>query len=313
MGGGHWNGKNHGGEHTGNGKKLHTGHYCNNGYRRDQSMIKFKVGDTVFYTGTNKNKSQYYIPNGTCGVIMEKENSNKLLKTSRSLMKVDFNDHGIRYVKKDLLQHDKDYTLFIQTLSEMDNMGYQNPRNNKKKLVKDHYKHQNYERILNNRKHNKGFREWRKNYLDALRISLFNKRNYLNSNPDINSKKKREIELKQLMLPIKKKDTLTECESKQLKEYQKEISDIDEYLKKNKKEYETLDIFLSHHDNSRQYVRNVSSAYDYNKLLHEEYNKVNPKEEAYIPTKKSKKQPVKKNVNIDLLKWGLYPSDVRFH
>ena len=70
-------------------------------------------------------------------------------------MKVDFYDLGIRYVKKDLLQHDKDYTLFIQTLSEKDNMGYQNPRNNKKKLVKDHYKHQNYERILNNRKHNK--------------------------------------------------------------------------------------------------------------------------------------------------------------
>ena len=106
MGGGHFNGKNHGGEHTGDGKKQKCGPYSANGYRPepDISHQDFEVGLQVIYTGTNKNKNMNYIPNGTLGEIMKKNNPSKLQKTSRSILKVDFGDKGIRYVNKSVLQ-----------------------------------------------------------------------------------------------------------------------------------------------------------------------------------------------------------------
>ena len=106
MGGGNYNGKNHGGEHTSDGKKQKCGPYSANGYRPepDISHQDFVVGSQVIYTGTNKNKNKNYIPNGTLGEIMEKDNSSKLQETSRSILKVDFGEQGVRYVNKNVLQ-----------------------------------------------------------------------------------------------------------------------------------------------------------------------------------------------------------------
>ena len=80
MGGGQYNGKNHGGGHTGDSKKQKCGPYSANGYRPEPeiSHLDFEVGSQVTYTGTNKNKNKIYIPNGTLGEIMEKDNSSKL-------------------------------------------------------------------------------------------------------------------------------------------------------------------------------------------------------------------------------------------
>ena len=138
MGGGNYNGKNHSGEHTGDGKKQKCGPYSANGYRPEPEISHkdLTVGSQVIYTGSKKNKNKIYIPNGTLGEIMEKDNSSKLQKTSRSILKVDFGEQGVRYVSKSVLQlvgsfeENQDYVL-----DTTDKEGIQSERNDKKKKV----------------------------------------------------------------------------------------------------------------------------------------------------------------------------------
>lgn len=315
MGGGHWNGKNHGGEHTGNGKRQKTGVYINNGYRREQSLIKLDVGDQVVYTGTNKNKSCYYIPTGAKGEIIMKDNTNKLRKTPRSLVKVNFTDYGIRYVRKDLLQHINDYELFIEGLQTNRYEGEQYERNEKKKRVREHFREENYKRILDNREMITKFRQWRKGFLDTKYLELQDRLHNLRSNETLTSMTAREKELKHLMQPLILKDELNEEEARTMLEYKSEMKDINKYLKESKHKYEILNNFLSHHHKSREYIREVSSRADYNQYLYDELSLTEgvdykPKKELDTERKKSKQTKKVKDIDYDLIRWGLNPKDV---
>ena len=110
MGGGNWNGKNFGGMHTSDGKKQNAGPYSNNGFQPEQftSHLDFVEGDEVIYTGTSsKNKNKRKVPNGAMGTVVEK-GYNRLQKSSRSTILVDFGQNGIRYVNKDCLMFPSD-------------------------------------------------------------------------------------------------------------------------------------------------------------------------------------------------------------
>jgi hypothetical protein len=185
MGGGHFNGKNHGGEHTGDGKKAKCGPYSSNGYRPNTqiSHLDFIPTEHVIYTGTSKNKSKHYIPNGTEGVILEDDTYNKLQKVPRSVLKVDFGKKGIRYVHKNVLQHVEGYGEYIEGLLDTPSMfdGYQAYRNDKKKDVKEKLRPERYEQILKNRRKNAEFREWRKGYLHNKEVELYDHLNNIQS------------------------------------------------------------------------------------------------------------------------------------
>jgi hypothetical protein len=110
MGGGHWNGKNFGGMHTSDGKKQNAGPYSNNGFQPDPftSHRDFVEGDEVIYTGSSsKNKNKRNVPNGAVGTVVEK-GYNRLQKSSRSTILVDFGQNGIRYVSKNCLMFPSD-------------------------------------------------------------------------------------------------------------------------------------------------------------------------------------------------------------
>jgi hypothetical protein len=110
MGGGHWNGKNFGGMHTSDGKKQNAGPYSNNGFQPEPftSHRDFVEGDEVIYTGSSsKNKNKRNVPNGAVGTVVEKS-YNRLQKSSRSTILVDFGQNGVRYVNKNCLMFPSD-------------------------------------------------------------------------------------------------------------------------------------------------------------------------------------------------------------
>lgn len=110
MGGGHWNGKNFGGMHTSDGKKKNAGPYSNNGFQPEPftSHRNFVDGDEVIYTGSSsKNKNKRNVPNGAVGTVVEK-GYNRLQKSSRSTILVDFGQNGVRYVNKNCLMFPSD-------------------------------------------------------------------------------------------------------------------------------------------------------------------------------------------------------------
>lgn len=110
MGGGHWNGKNFGGMHTSDGKKQNAGPYSNNGFQPEPftSHLDFVEGDEVIYTGSSsKNKNKRNVPNGAVGTVVEKS-YNRLQKSSRSTILVDFGQNGVRYVNKNCLMFPSD-------------------------------------------------------------------------------------------------------------------------------------------------------------------------------------------------------------
>mgnify|MGYP000868140010 CR=1 FL=1 len=93
MGAGEWNGKNHGGCHTGDGKKRNCGVYSMNGYRQRKIPNKeFSVGKRVAYIGSHKN----FIHD--TGTILSKRNDN--IRSNRSTMKVQLEDGRIVYFYK---------------------------------------------------------------------------------------------------------------------------------------------------------------------------------------------------------------------
>ena len=96
MGGGSWNGKNFGGLHTGADKKQNSGPYSSDGYIRNPrvSHLDFVAGEEVIYIGSSKYKHKTNIPNGTKGTVLEKEGG---LKSARSVLRIDFKEHGVRY------------------------------------------------------------------------------------------------------------------------------------------------------------------------------------------------------------------------
>ena len=348
MGGGHWNGKNHGGEHTGIGKKLKCGPYTANGYRPepDISHKDFFVGSDVIYTGTNKNKSQYYIPNGSKGKIMKKDNSNKLKKVSRSFFKVNFESKGIHYVHKNVLQLANSFKEHQEYILNFNSEGLQNYRNDKKKEVNEKLNKHKYKNIIDNRNKIKKFREWRKEFLDEKKLEIQSKINELLSNPEYKQKREtkkklmEEIDYIQDMYsltnePVTKINYLTEHKDEFddpdmcLKQYHyKKDKDLNK-LKYLKNELEKVKYYFDNSSNeikklneimdrgNKQFIYQVNSKEDYNNFLHHHYNEKNKGVKyKYEPKKPSREYKVDNTIipkipdNINLLLWGLYPRDV---
>ena len=337
MGGGHFNGKDHGGEHTGTGKKNKCGPYSANGYRphTQLSHLDFIPSEHVYYTGTSKNKSKHYIPNGTEGVILEKDTYNKLQKIPRSVLKVDFGKKGIRYVHKDVLQHVDDYEEYIEELLDTPSMfdGYQADRNDKKKDVKEKLKPERYEQILKNREATKEFREWRKEFLHTMELSLYNQLDKIQVAPEYKTKmdlrKIRKSEYEELLDKYTDENIVSDFDNQyeeksynqkrkkdehRIKVLKGDLYDLEMYFENSSDEIKKINDLL--HSGSKQYVRHVNSKQDYNNYLHciksaSDYKYKDTllkpsRDYTMIESDRVSKQPK----NLDLLLWGLNSRDV---
>ena len=158
------------------GKNQNAGPYANDGYINDphSSHLNFLEDEEVHYIGYDKFKNKNNIPNGAIGTVLNKDDSKKL-KSSRSQIKVDFGEHGVRYVHKNLLQFPSDYSQCLDTqLSK----GQRIPRkltdeeNEQREARLQAKKDARYEVILSNRESNKKFREWRKDFLEQKKLEL---------------------------------------------------------------------------------------------------------------------------------------------
>ena len=315
MGGGQFNGKNHGGQHTGDGKKQKMGLYSSNGFSPDNTIshLDFTPDNMVIYVGTNKNKNKFYIPNGCEGIIMDNGKENKLQKTSRSMFKVNFGDKGIHYVRKELLQHVDAFTENqILTLERLDK-STQHGRNEKKKLVQEKLQAAKHSKILSNRAENKQFREWRKEHLDEEHVNLQTKLATYKNTEEYYQSKQREAELKQLIRTLKMSGDLSEEQTKELTDYQCELRKINECFYKEKNYHE----FLQHHltcNHDRRYVLEVISSVEYQDYLYHHYNQRDKEEKTEYESKSL--EPSRKYIidnsgttftsppNIDSILWG---------
>ena len=325
MGGGNYNGKNHGGEHTGDGKKQKCGPYSANGYRPEPEISHkdLTVGSQVIYTGSNKNKNKNYIPNGTLGVIMEKDNSSKLQKTSRSILKVDFGEQGVRYVNKNVLQlvgsfeENQDYVL-----DTTDKEGIQSERNDKKKKVQGKLRPAKYANILENREENKEFREWRKDHLDEKQIDIQNDINQLQSTPEYKQKRESRKKINESMetindkySPVKEPETKTkfmsdhkdeyktyeECvkqyniqkdeDMKKLKYLKYESIKVQDYFDSTSAEIKKLNEVANR--GNRQFVHEVTGKTEYNTYLHHHYEQRNKVDKVDYDYKEYELEPSK--------------------
>jgi len=306
MGGGSWNGKNFGGMHTGADKKANAGPYSSNGYRPEPNVshLDFMEGDKVTYIGSEKYKHKSRVPNGTGGLIMKKDNlSNKRQKTCRSILKVDFGQYGINYIRKELLQFPSDYSECLEEQLETmgHNEGIQDYRNEQKKVTKDKLRPAQYKDIRENRLKNKEFRAWRQGYLDEKKLELEGKAHKIKLSDEYKGKRKHYNKLKEELegltslyegngdkaymeyskeylakVPDASKDVISKMfHSKKNKDtriitmLKNSMRDSDNYFDKSSKDYKELNECI--HDGSRKYVREVNSKHDYNNYLHHHY------------------------------------------
>jgi hypothetical protein len=181
MGAGDNNGKNYGGLHTGCGKGGRRGPYSAEGFRpnNDISHMDFLENDKVIYIGFPKHNrnSDRLVQNGDVGLVMKKDIGTKNQRISRSNIKVDFGERGIRYVEKKLLQHDDEYDIYIDDLldkeSEMD--GIQSFRvecRGDKGSKKMKEKQEKQEQHLKNREERKKFNEKKKIFNHVSKIQM---------------------------------------------------------------------------------------------------------------------------------------------
>jgi len=329
MGGGSWNGKNFGGMHTGADKRASSGPYSNNGYRPEPNVshLDFMEGDKVTYIGSEKYKHKYRVPNGSKGTVMVKDNlSNKRQKTSRSILKVDFGQYGISYIRKELLQFPSDYSDCLETqLEDMSqNEGIQDYRNEQKKVTKGKLQSSKYKKILENRLKKKEFREWRQQYLDEKKLELQANAMGLKLSSEYKTKREHYNKLKEeyeelsslyegsdakAYLEVNKECLATDPEATRItiqKTFNNKknkdthtstllrnsMRDIEDYFDESSKEYKDLMEVIN--DGSRKYVREVSCKTDYNNYLHHHYGqkdkeaKVDYKYKAIKPSRKYK-------------------------
>ena len=356
MGGGSWNGKNFGGLHTGADKKQNGGPYSNDGYKHDincshQNFIK---GEEVMYIGSsNKNKHKKDIPNGSLGTVVQKNNlQNHLQKSSRSLILVDFGEHGKRYVRKNLLQFPSDYSDSLQT--QLDNIptSNQSTRTLLRSKKKSKERELKYKQTLKNREDNKEYRQFRKDLLDTKKIELLEQSIELVNSPEYNELKNKYTEKKASLVKLRERysqsklsNNMTKEEFNKNKYIQQKINDgstleqaTEMYTTQEQKDKETIELLKTEstslsneidrrkelskilkatsESSARDFFRNeYSSRYYYNQMLYQkwcEYNNVKPvihkpKDRKVTPTVKHKS-----TFELDLLRWGLYPSDVTY-
>ena len=97
MGSGDDNGKNHGGGHTGSGKKRSSSVYSMNGFRKPvvHPTRDFKEGIKVSYIGCHKNFM------GVKGIVISKKGD--IHSSMRSQIKIRLDDQRIIYIHRDNL------------------------------------------------------------------------------------------------------------------------------------------------------------------------------------------------------------------
>jgi len=305
------------------GKNQNSGPYYSNGYRPDPTIshLDFSVGSQVIYTGTNKNKNMNYIPNGTIGEIMEKDNSSKLQKSSRSTLKVDFGSKGIRYVNKNVLQLSDSFEENQEyVLETMDTEGLQSYRNDKKKEVNEQLRPAKYDKILSNRQKNKEFREWRKDFLDEKHLSIKDDINQLINSSDyaqkLKSRKDCNKEIDELQdkyslvgEPKTKMDFMNEQISKgvsseraeriyslkkqgadkKIKHLKKELKKLNEFFYNSSDKIKKLREVMDRED--RQFVYEVNDKNDYNTYLQHHYEQRNKVDKVEYDYKKYLLEP----------------------
>jgi hypothetical protein len=316
MGGGTWNGSNHGGLHTGADKNQNSGPYHNNGYTPSiKSYKEFTAGKQVIYIGMNKNKHFTKVPNGSIGNIVNKVKTD--MKTSRTLIKVDFNEYGIRYVPKHLLQFTDDFKQHQIKQLNKDSSGEQNYRYENKKSMNEKLKSENYEKTLNNRHNNKEFRKFRKKLLDETRVKLEDELRDIKFNPIKNKYQKKEAELNQVLRTLTMNDNdqslINEVKDDQslINEVKDELRTIHNYKKDNQDKINKLSNLLEN-NNSKKYIREVYSKESYNNYLHCQMNNKNYKDFYEISKKPSREYIMDHSIecsdipNINRLLYGLY-------
>lgn len=298
MGGGNYNGKNYSGLHTGADKNQNSGPYSNDGYRVNPNLshLSFLVDDEVIYIGQSKNKHKSYIPNGTKGIVVQKPKSTK---SSRSTLLVNFGEYGKRYVSKSVLQFTSDYSDYIDSLKNKlgRNQGYQSYRNNNRgnRITKESM----IEKTLENRKKNKEFRNWRKQFLDFKKNDIIDYINSQQNSEDVikrknllKEKKTEYDKLYELYSPVNLSKTKSEfikenskendyetCEKKfsslyektllELKQLKLTIYNLKEKIKQDSDNIKELIQLVE--GNSRQYFYDISNKTDYNKMLYSQY------------------------------------------
>ena len=97
MGAGEYNGKNHGGGHTGIGKKRSSSVYSMNGFRRPvvHPTRDFKEGIKVSYIGCHKNFM------GAKGIVVSKRGD--VHSSMRTQIKILLDDRRITYIHRNNL------------------------------------------------------------------------------------------------------------------------------------------------------------------------------------------------------------------
>ena len=311
MGGGSWNGKNFGGLHTGADKKQNSGPYSSDGYIRNPrvSHLDFVAGEEVIYIGSSKYKHKTRIPNGSKGTVLEKEGG---LKSPRSVLRVDFKEHGVRYVRKELLQFPSDYSESLE--EQLDRkpplVGNQNYRADSRRERRATNRDTKYQQTLENREKNKEFREWRKSFLDQAEVSLQSQLNQLKHDDTLSDNRKQEVAIKKTIKTLKKEG---EDENKdEISKLQQQLKDIKDYEDTVTKEKNIVSELLRN-KRSRRLLRNVYNLESYNNYLHSQW-----KNQEYVfqtePSREYVVQPETEATSTEamrMLLWGLYPQDVR--
>ena len=337
-----------GGRGKSEGKQQNAGPYSNNGFQPDPqtSHLDFVQGEEVIYTGYSKNKNKRNVPNGAVGTVVEK-GYNRLQKSSRSTIKVDFGDHGVRYVNQNCLMFPSDDSDCIEKLLDAPavNEGVQNYRVESRTETKEKNMVKTVETIMEKREERKEYRQFRKNLLDKKElglgveiakgmndpknISLRDERKRINESIEgikeqytttkepltkleyMKSKSNGTLKQEQLetMFNVHK-----EQDMRRIKILQHHLLNVSSELKGKSKELGKLE--SAYNSSSRSFFMNeYASPTDYKRMVHEAWGKIpvpssEPSRKYEITVGDKEVEPVKEPPNMELLKWGLYPQDV---
>ena len=340
-----------GGSGTSDGKKQNAGPYSNNGFQPEPftSHLDFVEGDDVIYTGSSKNKNKRKVPNGAVGTVVAK-NVNRLQKSSRSTITVDFGERGVRYVNKNCLMFPSDDSDCMENLLDAPpvNEGVQNYRVEARVEKKEKKKDETVKSIMKKREEQKEYRQFRKEFLDKKElelgveiskgmndpknVKLRDERKKINvSIEEINEKytTTKEPLTKLEYMKSKSDGTLNQeqlesmfnvhkdQDMRRIKLLKHHLLNVSDELKGKSKELGNLE--TAYNSGSRSFFMNeCASPHDYRRMVHEAWNKKpvpsNEPSMKYEIVKDDKKDDgnivVKEPPNMDLLKWGLYPRDV---
>lgn len=326
-------------------RKQNMGPYSNDGYQPTSytSHLDFIDGDEVIYIGHRKNHLKRHVPNDTTGTVLEKDNTNKLHKSSRSFIRVDFGNHGIRQVHKNNLQFPRDRSECIERLLDgkpvfggINNVSVNDLRYNTDKINAD-----KINKITTSRENRKDFRNFRRDLLDKKELELEYEIASSMNNPKYNTARGEINKLSSAIDEIKDNYTTTgepltklkfmndnlenntpeqlefmfktqkEKDMRRIKMLKHHMMNATDTLKGMSSEMRALE--NAHNSSSRSFFSSeCATAYDYNRMLHSAWGKlpITDTEPSMTYSPIDPDYIYKDPPNIDLLKWGLYPRDV---